>query len=419
MREGVRGDGPEIAEEGLERGAAVIARDHRVVPFGFERIEKRECRVDVEVGDAEVRHGPSTRSAAKRSQSFQASRLAIREVAMTYTPAAVKRAMKVAEVLLQALKSRQPWIQVAETLGVSARTVRRWRYHYEKYGFDGLFDHRRRRPSPRAVPVAELQRVLRLYAERYTGFNVRHFHQILRREYGISWSYTFVKQALQGAHLVGKRRPRHRPGHCVYPHRRSARARSARPPPHCRAGGSGSGRPGQWRLPRPPHDGRPRSHPACALHGHAHSHQAQSDDPRIPPTPRGRRSAREVALTTAMRKLLTIAPAALWGNLVALSHARLEAVAPDPDGAERAGRRFGEEHPWNTYGLFTPEKAIRSATVKSPGVAAGRIGMKPPGTLRYELASRFSIRTKVSATILPPTGPSWLPPPRTAASRST
>jgi transposase len=136
--------------------------------------------------------------------------MAIREVAMPYTPAAVERAMKVAEVLLQALKSRQPWIQVAETLGVSARTVRRWRHHYEKYGFDGLFDHRRRTPSPRAVPVAELQRVLRLYAERYRGFNVRHFHQILRREHGVGWSYTFVKKALQGARLVSKRRPRGR-----------------------------------------------------------------------------------------------------------------------------------------------------------------------------------------------------------------
>jgi hypothetical protein len=58
--------------------------------------------------------------------------------------------------------------------------------------------------------VAELQRVLRLYAERYTGFNVRHFHQILRREHGVSWSYTFVKKALQGAGLVRKRRPRGR-----------------------------------------------------------------------------------------------------------------------------------------------------------------------------------------------------------------
>jgi transposase len=102
------------------------------------------------------------------------------------------------------------WKAQAETLGVSARTVRRWRHHYEQYGFDGLFDHRRRTPSPRAVPVAELQRVLRLYAERYRGFNVRHFHQILRREYGVGWSYTFVKKALPGARLVGKRRPRGR-----------------------------------------------------------------------------------------------------------------------------------------------------------------------------------------------------------------
>jgi transposase len=136
--------------------------------------------------------------------------MATGEVAMTYARAAVERAMKVYEVLVQALKGRQPWIHVAETLGLSARTVRRLRCRYEKYGFDGLFDHRRRTPSPRAVPVADLQRVLRLYAERYTGFNVRHFHHILRREHGVTWSYTFVKKALQAAHLVGKRRPRGR-----------------------------------------------------------------------------------------------------------------------------------------------------------------------------------------------------------------
>ena len=125
---------------------------------------------------------------------------------MTYTRAALERAMKVHEVLVQALKDRQPWIRVADTLGVNTRTVRRWRYHYEQSGFDGLFDHRRRTPSPRAVPVADLQRLLRLYAERYHGFNVRHFHQVVCRDYGVPWSYTFVKKALQAAHLVGKRR---------------------------------------------------------------------------------------------------------------------------------------------------------------------------------------------------------------------
>jgi transposase len=76
---------------------------------------------------------------------------------MTYTQAAVERAMKVYEVLVQALKERQPWIRVAEVLGVSARTVRRLRWRYEHDGFDGLFDHRRRTPSPRRAPIAEVQ----------------------------------------------------------------------------------------------------------------------------------------------------------------------------------------------------------------------------------------------------------------------
>src|SRR5713101_9137361 len=74
--------------------------------------------------------------------------MATKEVAMTYTQAAVERAMKVHEVLMQALNGRQPWIHVAEVLGVSARTVRRLRARYEKHGFTGLYDHRHHRPSP-------------------------------------------------------------------------------------------------------------------------------------------------------------------------------------------------------------------------------------------------------------------------------
>src|SRR6266849_3602038 len=82
--------------------------------------------------------------------------MATEEVAMTCTRAA-ERTMKVADVLLQALKEHQPWIHVAEVLGVSARTVHRLRWRYEHYGFDGLFDHRHRRPSPRRAPLAEVQ----------------------------------------------------------------------------------------------------------------------------------------------------------------------------------------------------------------------------------------------------------------------
>jgi transposase len=133
---------------------------------------------------------------------------------MTVTQAAVERAVKVHEVLMQALNGRQPWIHVAEVLGVSARTVRRLRHRYERQGFTGLYDHRHHRPSPRAVPVAEVQRLLQLYRDRYgprdghPGFNVRHFYHVVRREHGVTVSYSFVKKALQAAGLVPTRRAR-------------------------------------------------------------------------------------------------------------------------------------------------------------------------------------------------------------------
>src|SRR5262245_8190246 len=142
--------------------------------------------------------------------------MATEEVAMAYSWAAVERAVKVHEVLVQALTKRQPWIYVAEVLGVSPRTVRRLRWRYERYGFEGLYDRRRHPPSPRAVPLARGQVVLTPYGDRngprdgHRGFNVRHFYQIARREHGVTLSYTFVKRALQVAGLVAKRRARGR-----------------------------------------------------------------------------------------------------------------------------------------------------------------------------------------------------------------
>jgi hypothetical protein len=73
-------------------------------------------------------------------------------------------------------------------------------------------DKRLHRPSIRRVPAGQVEQVLRLYRERYAGFNVRHFHEIVRREHGVTLSYSFVKQALQQAGLVtrGRARGRHR-----------------------------------------------------------------------------------------------------------------------------------------------------------------------------------------------------------------
>ena len=129
---------------------------------------------------------------------------------MTYPEAAWERAMTVQEVMLKALSGELHWFRAAEILGWSPRTLRRWRERFETHGHSGLIDRRLLRPSKRRVPPAQLELVLRLYRERYAGFNVRHFHQIAARDHGVTVSYSFAKQTLQAAGLVKRHRARGR-----------------------------------------------------------------------------------------------------------------------------------------------------------------------------------------------------------------
>ena len=129
-----------------------------------------------------------------------------------YPRAAMERAMKVQDVMLQAMAKRITWWQAAEILGISDRHMRRWRERYVEEGYNGLLDRRRGKPSRRRVPVATVEKVFALYREKYFDLNVQHFHEKLRAEHGIQLSYTWVKQALQGAGLVarGRKRGAHR-----------------------------------------------------------------------------------------------------------------------------------------------------------------------------------------------------------------
>ena len=68
---------------------------------------------------------------------------------VSYTQAAMERAMKVQEVILRALAKKITWWQAAEIIGISDRQMRRWRARYEEFGFRGLFDRRRGKPSPK------------------------------------------------------------------------------------------------------------------------------------------------------------------------------------------------------------------------------------------------------------------------------
>jgi transposase len=127
---------------------------------------------------------------------------------VSYSKAAMERAMKVQEVMLRAMAKRITWWQAAEIMGISDRHMRRWRERYEEFGYDGLFDRRRGKPSPQRVPMALVEQILGLYREKYFDLNVRHFHEKLRAEHQIALSYTWVKLALQGAGLVERGRQR-------------------------------------------------------------------------------------------------------------------------------------------------------------------------------------------------------------------
>lgn len=125
-----------------------------------------------------------------------------------YPESAVRRAMKVVEVILKAIGKEIKWIQAADILGVTPRHIRRLRAAYQEQGIDGLYDRRRGQPSRRRAPFDLVEKVLCLYHEKYFDFNVKHFHEQLVGRHGLSCSYTWVKNLLQEAGYVKRRKGR-------------------------------------------------------------------------------------------------------------------------------------------------------------------------------------------------------------------
>ena len=128
---------------------------------------------------------------------------------MAVCPASAReRAMKIEQVILRALSKQITFWQAARIVGISPRHLQRLYERYRRFGFDGLYDRRKGRPSPKRVPLAVVEQVLCLYREKYFDFSVRHFHENLREGHGIDYSYTYIKRMLQGAGLVSRARKR-------------------------------------------------------------------------------------------------------------------------------------------------------------------------------------------------------------------
>ena len=127
-----------------------------------------------------------------------------------YSMAATVKAMKIQEVILKATSGEILWIEAADIIGVSYRTMKRWKTRYEELGYDGIFDRRMRSPSPKQAPLSEVQTILRLYRTHYRGFNATHFHEKLKEHHNIYRGYTFVKKLLQTSGEIEQTRKRNK-----------------------------------------------------------------------------------------------------------------------------------------------------------------------------------------------------------------
>ena len=101
--------------------------------------------------------------------------------------------------------------EAADILGMSESSFYRWRRRYEASGEAGLVDGRIGKANARRAPVDEVSRLLALYETEYFDFSVKHFHEKLA-DHGLHRSYSWTKNQLQQAGLVGKagRRGEHR-----------------------------------------------------------------------------------------------------------------------------------------------------------------------------------------------------------------
>src|ERR1700722_10117100 len=114
------------------------------------------------------------------------------------------RFMRFEELYERRLGGKLTITEAADILGIDERTFRRWCRRYEENGAEGLVDKRIGKASHRRAPVDEVVRMLELFETHYFDFNVKHFHEKLKKVHGFTLSYAWTKNKLQEAGKIVK-----------------------------------------------------------------------------------------------------------------------------------------------------------------------------------------------------------------------
>lgn len=107
------------------------------------------------------------------------------------------------DILALKTEKNLTFCDAARMLGVTERTLRRYRIRYDEQGLDGLMDKRLSQASAKKASVDEVFALVELYRGRHLGWNVQHFYSWYKRDGG-QRSYTWVKNELQRAKAVPK-----------------------------------------------------------------------------------------------------------------------------------------------------------------------------------------------------------------------
>src|SRR5205823_5154082 len=75
-----------------------------------------------------------------------------------YPARALERAMKIKEVITRAMSGQINWLQAAEIIGITDRSMRRWRKRLSTGGYEDLLDRRTRRPSAKRIDMAVVEK---------------------------------------------------------------------------------------------------------------------------------------------------------------------------------------------------------------------------------------------------------------------